>query len=57
MRGTKEDRIVFSSALFSFLNGGVLILDETEPSTFLTDFVTFGILGQFATAIAFRTDN
>jgi hypothetical protein len=58
MRITKKDRTVFSGALFSFLNGGgVLIFDETEPSTFLADFDTFGILGQFATAIAFRTDN
>jgi hypothetical protein len=53
----KERRTVFSGALFSFLNRGLLIFDETEPSTFLANFDTFGILGQFATAIAFTTDN
>jgi hypothetical protein len=42
MKIMKKDRRVFSSALFSFLNRGILILDETEPSTFLTNFDPFG---------------
>ncbi len=57
MRIRKKDRTVFSSAIFSFLNRALLILDEAEPSTFLANFDTFRILGQFATAIAFRTDS